>query len=218
MPEAGQGVQPRCPCCLWQLDTAWNTGMEPKPSHYGRCHFSDIINCTSFLDCEEIRLGAGLEEMKPQSRSRCFWPAWWGSRDTRCLLPYTLMWNLNHTAAYIHVSVDSKTFSSISVSLPPTILTIPEPHRRVLFSMAVEGIWPAASRKRNVMKSMWAPFRDGWGTQGDSSLDLRPGKISPVMWTRRCGQTQLCRETLSDYFPYRKYFCTCEQSKECSPC
>lgn len=33
---------------------------------------------------------------------------------------------------------------NISRAIPPTILTISEPHRRVLFGMAVEGIRPAA--------------------------------------------------------------------------
>lgn len=45
----------------------------------------------------------------------------------------------------------------------------------VLFDTTAGGIWPQAhwahaSWKRHVMKSMWVPFRDGWGTQGYSKI------------------------------------------------
>lgn len=48
-------------------------------------------------------------------------------------------WTIHHSIYSYRLCTDATTFS-ISVSLPPTILTMTEPHRRVVFSMALEGI------------------------------------------------------------------------------
>jgi hypothetical protein len=48
------------------------------------------------------------------------------------------------------------------------------------------------------------------GPQGASSLDVWQGKILPVVWTRRCGQTQLCGKMLPGMWTRR-----CGQTQLC---
>lgn len=56
------------------------------------------------------------------------------------------------------------------------------------------------------MKLMWVQFRDGWHTQGASSLDVWQVNILPVMWMRHCGWTQLCGKMLPGFVICMHFF------------
>lgn len=90
-----------------------------------------------------------------------------------------------------------------SGAAPPTKLCISEPHQSSwcwimngspLCACLLCRLW-----KSHVVKLMWVRFRGGWDARGISSLGAWQGKMVPVMWTRRCGQTQLCGNMLPNY-------------------
>ncbi len=92
---------------------------------------------------------------------------------------------------------------------PPTILTISEPHRRVLFGMAVEGIRPAAlcahascAGHGRGMWWDWCGCNSGMDKALKALLPSMSGKGRYCLWclTRRCGQTRLCGKMLPNYF------------------
>lgn len=78
----------QCPSPTYWLRLRSVTQLKKEPVFTG---LQEAAILRLALGNDETRLGAGLQEKKPQSLCRCFWPAWWGRCEVRCVLTYTLI-------------------------------------------------------------------------------------------------------------------------------